>query len=139
MKIELYRKFKGADYTIGDLKIDGKKFCETLEDTVRKIDEKGNGKIDGKTAIPASEYLISLTYSSRFGYYLPLLEGVPHFSGVRIHSGNTAEDTEGCILVGENKEKGKVINSKKWFDNLNALFCKLIVLQKKEPITIKIF
>lgn len=114
MKLELKRIFKGANYTIGRLYIDGAYFCDTLEDTVRPE----GVKIAGKTAIPAGKYPLELTESWRFDCLMPLIKNVPNFSGVRIHSGNTAEDTEGCILVGLNKVKGKVINSRKTYDKL---------------------
>ena len=114
MKLELKRIFKGKDYTIGRLYIDGAYFCDTLEDTVRPE----GVKIPGKTAIPAGKYPVELTESLRFDCLMPLIKNVPNFSGIRIHSGNTAEDTEGCILVGLNKVKGKVINSRKTYDKL---------------------
>lgn len=120
MNIIVKRIFKGPDYTIGKLYIYGKYFCDTLEDTVRPA----GVKIPGKTAIPAGKYKIKLTESLRFGKLMPRLENVPGFTGVLIHSGNTAEDTEGCILVGKNDRQGWVSNSK---DTFNKLF---IVLQE---------
>lgn len=105
MKLELVRHYLGENYTIGKLSIDRKYFCDTLEDAVRPI------KIYGKTAIPFGTYKIILNESPRFGRVLPRLLNVPKFDGVLIHRGNTAEDTAGCILVGENRVKGKVINS----------------------------
>lgn len=107
MKVEVKRTFKGAEYTIGHLYIDGQYFCDTLEDTVRT-----GIKIAGKTAIPAGIYKVKKTMSPRFKTILPEILNVPNFSGVRIHSGNTAKDTEGCLLLGLNKTKGAVINSK---------------------------
>lgn len=105
MKITLKRNFKGPDYTIGKLYIDGHYFCDTLEDTVRKV------KIAGKTAIPAGTYKVKKTMSPRFKKILPEILNVPNFTGVRIHAGNTAADTDGCLLLGLNKEKGKVLCS----------------------------
>lgn len=107
MKVEVKRIFKGTEYTIGKLFIDGNYYCDTLEDVVRT-----DKKIPGKTAIPAGEYKVKVTWSPRFKRYLPEILNVPGFSGVRIHSGNTASETEGCLLLGLNKEKGKVLNSK---------------------------
>ena len=117
MNIIIKRIFKGPDYTIGRLSIDGKYFCDTLEDTVRPA----GVKIPGRTAIPAGKYKIKLTESLRFGRLMPRLENVPGFTGVLIHSGNTAEDTEGCILVGKNRVKGKVLDSRETFARLFKL------------------
>lgn len=113
MEITVQRKWKKAAYTVGKMYLNGEPFCETLEDTVRTIAPDGTGKIKGKTAIPAGRYLVTLTYSPKFGRVLPLLHRVPHFSAIRIHSGNTAADTDGCILVGKNKAVGKVLESRK--------------------------
>ena len=105
MKLTLKRIFKGENYTIGKLHIDGEYFCDTLEDAIRDI------KVYDETAIPAGSYKVTITLSPRFRRWLPLLHDVPNFEGVRIHRGNTAEDTHGCILVGQNKIKGQVVNS----------------------------
>lgn len=107
MKLTLKRNFKGPDYTIGKLYIDGHYFCDTLEDTVRPAGQK----IAGKTAIPAGDYKVIKSYSPRFKKILPEILDVPGFSGVRIHAGNTAKDTEGCLLLGLNKTKGAVLDS----------------------------
>lgn len=132
MKLELYRKFLGKDYTIGKLFINGEYFCDTLEDTVRPEGEK----ILGKTAIPYGTYDIILTMSPRFKRILPLLLNVPNFEGVRIHNGNLPEHTEGCILVGFNKQKGMVLNSK---DTLAKLMFELNIADiKQEKILIEI-
>lgn len=117
MIITIKRIFKGPDYTIGRMSIDDKYFCDTLEDTVRAP----GLKIPGKTAIPAGKYKIKLTESLRFGRLMPRLENVPGFTGVLIHAGNTAEDTEGCILVGKNRVKGKVLDSRETFQKLFKL------------------
>jgi hypothetical protein len=114
MKLKLYRKFLGNKYTIGKLFINDEYICDTLEDVVRSE----GAKVYGETAIPYGTYEIVLTMSPRFKKVLPLLLNVPNFEGVRIHTGNTERDTEGCILVGYNKVKGKVINSKIAFDKV---------------------
>lgn len=106
MQITVKRTFKGPEYTIGKLYIDGAYFCDTLEDTVRAE------KIAGKTAIPAGKYKVKKTMSPRFKTVLPEILNVPNFTGVRIHSGNTAKDTDGCLLLGLNKTKGAVLCSK---------------------------
>ena len=106
MIVSVKRTFKGAEYTIGKLYIDGHYLCDTLEDTVR------NGiKIAGKTAIPAGKYKVKKTMSPRFKKILPEILNVPGFSGVRIHNGNTADDSSGCVLLGLNKVKGTVLDS----------------------------
>ena len=109
MKLHLQRRYKGESYTIGSLYINSTYFCDTLEDKVRNIPVEG--KVWGKTAIPEGEYKIILNYSPKFKRHLPRLLEVPYFEGILIHRGNTAEDSAGCILLGENKVKGKVINS----------------------------
>lgn len=139
MKILLKRIAWGKNYTIGKLYLDGQYFCDTLEDVDRDlnkdgdIDDKGEEKVYGETAIPAGKYNVELTMSARFGRVLPLIKDVPHFTGIRIHRGNTSFDTHGCILVGINSEKGKVTNSALTEANL------IRALQKSyEPITITI-
>ena len=117
MKLTLNRIALRKTYTIGKLYIDGKYFCDTLEDTVRDTNKSGkfdNGekKIKGKTAIPYGTYEIKWTYSPRFKKYTPQLMNVPQFEGIRIHAGNSSTDTEGCLLLGENKKVGMVLNSR---------------------------
>lgn len=113
MKLELIRHALKADYTIGRLFIDGIYFCDTLEDTVRT-----GPKVFGKTAIPQGTYKVQITYSNRFKQPMPLLIDVPGFSGIRIHPGNTAEDTHGCILVGKNTIKGRLTESRNTYYRL---------------------
>jgi hypothetical protein len=113
MQITVNRLYRRPTYTIGKLYIDGSYFCDTLEDTVRNIRPEGTGKIYGKTAIPAGTYRVQMTYSPKFKRKLPLLIDVPNFTGVRIHAGNTAADTDGCVLVGRNRAVGMVLDSRK--------------------------
>lgn len=110
MELKLLRKYKKPTYTIGTLSVDGAYLCDTLEDRVRDLVTER--KVKGSTAIPAGRYRIILNWSPRFGKPLPLLLDVPHFEGIRIHAGNTAKDTEGCILVGRNTQPGTVTESK---------------------------
>ena len=120
MKLKLKRRYLGEKYTIGSLYIDGVYFSDTIEDKVRDfnadgdLDDPGEKKIYGETAIPFGTYKIELTLSPKFKRLLPLLLNVKSFTGIRIHRGNTAEDSAGCILPGENKVKGKVVNSTKY-------------------------
>ena len=100
--------------TLGEMLLDGAHECYTLEDVVR--DEK----IDGETAIPAGKYRVVLTMSQRFGKVLPELLNVPNYQGVRIHSGNVAADTRGCILVGEEKGADRVLRSREAMIELMA-------------------
>lgn len=95
MDILINRKHGTKGYTSGELSIDGDFFCYTLEDEERPF------KIFGQTAIPAGKYEVTLTYSNRFKKRLPLLLNVPAFDGIRMHAGNSAYDTEGCILLGD--------------------------------------
>jgi hypothetical protein len=102
--------------TIGELYIDRERFCYTLEDPVR---EK---KIPKVTAIPYGTYTIIMTYSPKFEMMMPLLCGVPNYEGVRIHAGNNAQDTDGCILVGFTKGKDVIGESRKAFNTLLTMF-----------------
>ncbi len=117
MKLTLKRIALRPTYTIGKLYIDDAYFCDTLEDTVRDTNKSGkfdNGeqKIKGKTAIPYGTYEIKWTYSPRFKKHTPQLMNVPSFEGIRVHAGNTSADTEGCLILGKNKQVGKVLNSR---------------------------
>ena len=121
MKLILTRHARRADYTIGRLEDEnGKKICDTLEPTWRDY-KGGELKIPKKSAIPECTYRVVVTKSRRFQKYLPLLVGVPGFEGVRIHSGNTNKDTEGCILVGHNLQVGKVLWSRITLEKLMKL------------------
>lgn len=112
MKIEVKRLHRTDNSTIGELTIDGKFECYTLEDIERNV------KIKGETAIPKGTYKVIINQSNRFKRMLPLLIGVPNFDGVRIHAGNSNHDTEGCILVGQNRSVDYITKSRKAFDSL---------------------
>ena len=126
MKIEVKRLHRTSNSTIGELTIDGKFECYTLEDVERDV------KIKGETAIAKGTYKVVINQSNRFKRLLPLLINVPNFEGVRIHAGNSNHDTEGCILVGQNRSLDYITKSRKAFD---SLFKKM---QKAKNITITI-
>ena len=119
MEISVKRLWPKTDYTVGRMWIDGIFFSNTLEDPVREIAEDGTGKIYGKTAIPAGRYKVVYWYSQKFKRRMPRLLDVPHFDGILIHAGKTAENTLGCILVGLNTQKGKLTSSRYYSDELN--------------------
>ena len=140
MKITLKRIALKDTYTIGKLYIDGEYFCDTLEDKVRDLNKNGvfdNGekKIYGETAIPYGTYNVKWTYSNKFKKYMPLIENVPSFAGIRIHAGNSSADTQGCVLVGENKAVGKVLNSK---NTVNKLYPIIEKACKNDSVTMEI-
>lgn len=126
MKITLKRIAFKSTYTIGKMYIDEQYFCDTLEDFNRDINHNGifdnnEKKIYGETAIPFGTYEVIVNYSNKFKRELPLLLNVPYFEGIRIHRGNTSKDTLGCILVGENKKIGMVLNSAPYEIKLTSL------------------
>jgi Family of unknown function (DUF5675) len=130
MHMTLKRTTETDESTIGELLIDGEFECFTLEDPVRVA------KIKGRTAIPADTYKVVITRSPRFKKDMPRLLDVPNFDGILIHIGNTAKDTEGCILVGQGKGKNSISQSKVAFE---ALFNKLsAALKGEETVTIEI-
>ena len=114
MELTLKRDKLTSDFTLGELSIDGQHFCYTVEDTVRDV------KIHGKTAIPYGRYKVILNMSNRFKVVMPLLLDVPNYEVVRIHSGNTAADTEGCLIVGMERTANGVGLSRIAFQKLMA-------------------
>ena len=112
MVITVKRLYKTDNSVIGEMLIDGIFECFTLEDVERPV------KIKGETAIPKGTYRVIINESNRFKRLLPLLIDVPNFEGVRIHSGNSNHDTEGCILVGQTRNKNYIGQSRKAFDKL---------------------
>ena len=119
MKIVLQRTVFTEKSTIGQLMVNDRFECHTLEDRDRFI-EDGSEKVYGETAIPRGVYHVTRTMSSRFKKVLPLLRDVPNFTGVRIHTGNHDGNTEGCILVGEYNE-----GTQDWVSNSREAFKKL--------------
>lgn len=148
MKLTLKRIALKPTYTIGKLYVDNHYFCDTLEDKVRDLNKDGDlndvdeGKVAGQTAIPYGTYKVTMDvqspkFSQRASYawckgYLPRLLNVPHFEGIMIHSGNTADHSSGCILVGENRVRGQVLNS------MNTLKRLVGILKGADDITITI-
>lgn len=135
MTIKIDRKYKKLGYTISNLYIDGVWFCNALEDTDRglrqtmPVEEIRQKKIYGMTAIPSGRYIVRMDivspkysqydwYRKNFGGRMPRLENVKGFEGILIHPGNDALDSYGCILVGVNKQKGKVLESRATFQRL---------------------
>ena len=129
MDLKLVREIFTTESTIGSLSVNGKFECYTLEDRVRPV------KVKGSTAIPYGHYEVVVSFSERFQKPLPLLLSVPNFDGVRIHPGNEAKDTEGCILVGTEKSSNFVSNSQVAF---KKLFAKILAASKVEKIFIEI-
>ena len=138
MKIKLVRIAFKDTYTIGKLYVDGVYFSDTIEDKDRGLDDSMtvreilNKKVKGETAIPTGHYNIEITYSPKYKRMMPLLIGVKGYSGIRIHSGNTAKDTEGCLLVGKNTKVGMVLESRNTYQRLFAM------MQGQKNITIDI-
>lgn len=140
MELNLKRKYKDPKYTIGDLYINDKLFCNTIEDTDRGLKDSMTltdikaKKVYGQTAIPTGTYEIDMntvspkfknrSWAKPYGGKLPRLIEVKGFDGVLIHVGNTAEDSLGCILVGKNTAKGKVKESTAIFNQLMTLLLK---------------
>lgn len=138
MRIELVRIAFKETYTIGKLYVDGKYFSDVLEDVDRGLDSSMSEseilkkKVKGQTAIPTGHYVINITYSPKYKRMMPLLLDVKGFSGIRIHSGNSSKDTEGCLIVGKNKKVGMVLESR---DTYQRLFK---IMEGQKEITIDI-
>ena len=132
MKLIRDRKHSPSGCLYGNLYVNDKPECWTLEDVEREV------KIPGKTAIPVGVYEVIITPSNRFKRDLPLLLNVPNFSGVRIHTGNAAADTEGCILVGDAPDPAE-----EWLGQSRAAFSRLFpkiqsAVMGGEKVTIEI-
>lgn len=140
MRLTLKRIANRSTYCIGKLYLNGKYLFDTLEDVDRGLsdamteDEVRNIKVKGETAIPVGIYKVILNYSPKYKRVMPLITNVKGYSGIRIHSGNSAKDTEGCILVGRNTIVGRLTESRKCYD---ALF-KRLQQKGSNDITIEI-
>lgn len=140
MELRLSRRWFTDQATVGELFIDGVRECFTLEDQVRADRDPSTpereAKVPGRTAIPAGTYRVTVTWSPRFQTQLPRLADVPGFTGILIHAGNTAEDTQGCILVGRSRGVDAIYESRK---ALAALLRRLEwAEQNGDPMTITI-
>ena len=141
MEIIVNRFEKRSHSVVSEMLINGIHECYILEDTDRGLDssmllsEIKTLKVPGKTAIPTGRYRITISFSNRFQKYLPELHDVTGFAGIRIHSGNTPEDTEGCLLPGLTFQNDCVGNSRVAFEKLMQ---KLLIAEKKEEIYITI-
>lgn len=139
MNIQVIRETFTSKSTIGKMYIGGRFFCYTLEDVDRDknkdgdLNDAGEQKVYGQTAIPRGKYNVIINMSNRFKVLMPLIQNVPGFEGIRIHNGNKSADTHGCILVGESKGIDFIGNSKMAFAKLMDILTK-----SKTPITIEI-
>lgn len=131
MKLLLKRAASKHQCTLGDLYADDEWVCYTLEDEVQT-----GPKVSGKTAIPAGTYTVTIDLSTRFGRLMPHVLDVPGFTGIRIHPGNTAENTDGCILVGNTKGVASIGSSRAAYSVLFALLSE--AKRKGETITLEI-
>lgn len=124
MELKLVRDLKNDKYTLGSLYIDNAFFCYTVEDTVRDknndgdLKDIGEAKVYGETAIPKGNYKVILSMSNRFKKLMPEVLNVPEFTGIRIHAGNTAIDSHGCIIVGTVRTPNGVGLSRQCFTRL---------------------
>ena len=142
MELRLERKYRSNNYCIDKLYINGKYFSDALEDPDRgltdsmSLEEIKKIKIKGNTCIPYGTYNVIITYSPRFKRNLPLINNVKGFDGIRVHNGNTPQDSSGCVLLGFNKIKGQVIDSKVTVNKFIDIVQK--ALNKGEKVTIEI-
>lgn len=128
MILTLQRGTLLEDRTLGEFLLDGRHFAWTLEDKMREVHEADGSwiwhsglKVPGETAIPAGVYEIVVTYSNRFGRPLPLVLGVPDFEGVRLHGGNRPDQTDGCPLLGLDKDDTRIWNCARPINDLTVL------------------
>ena len=140
MELKLKRTKFEKNYTEGKLYINGKYFCDTIEDTERNLplkcpttfECKCKEKIYGETAILKGIYKVILSFSNRFKKILPEILNVEHFKGIRIHGGNKAEDSHGCILLGIKSKDGEILSSQITIKKF------ILLLEKEKEITINI-
>ena len=136
MELKLVRDQLSPTFTHGKLYVNGVFQCYTLEDTDRGL-EVGGKKIAGKTAIPLGKYPVVVNRSPRFKADMPLLVDVPQFVGIRIHSGNSEKDTEGCILVGEIRGKDTIASSRPAYAKLFEMLREAYLREEEIAISIE--
>lgn len=118
MKVVIERYERAKNYTIGNMYVDGRLFCNTIEDADRGLCQDMSEaqiaakKVYGETAIPTGKYKVQITYSPKYKRKMPQILNVKGFEGIRIHSGNTAKDSLGCVLLGDKLKAGFVTNSR---------------------------
>lgn len=139
-EVRLERAWRLETYTVGKVFVDGQRFCESMEDKDRGLtqdmseEEIKRVKVYGETAIPTGVYTVKMTYSQKYKRKMPEVLNVPGYSGIRIHSGNTAKDSLGCILLGRNTKVGMVTESRKTCKEFERLLeaaggeCKLTIV-----------
>ena len=139
-EVILERAWRQETYTVGKVIIDGKRFCESMEDKDRGLtqdmseEEIKRVKVYGETAIPTGVYTVKMTYSQKYKRKMPEVLNVPGYSGIRIHSGNTAKESLGCILLGRNTKVGMITESRKMCQEFERLLkaaggeCKLTIV-----------
>lgn len=136
MKIKVVRSVFGPTSTLGRMFINDAFFAYTLEDTVRHLNGDCSRKVKSQTAIDPGTYEVVISFSNNFQRYLPLLLKVPCFEGIRIHGGNTCQDSHGCILIGEKSNmQDKIWNCA---SKMSGLMARLKAVEKKEKIWIEI-
>lgn len=135
MKLRLHREVFGDSFTLGTMYLDGDFLGYTCEDTDRRL-ENGGEKVYGKTAIPRGQYPVFVSWSQRFQRYLPEVAGVRQFVGVRIHGGNDAGDTLGCILLGSKR----TVDGVRECAAINKHLMEMLgwAEQRKEPVTLTV-
>jgi hypothetical protein len=146
MELGVFRKYFNENYTIGKFFIDSRYLCDTLEDKVRDLQDKnhdgdfndpGEGKVYGQTAIPCGRYSVSIVWWNKHQKFVAGINGVPGFTSILIHAVATAKDTEGCIGVGENKAKGRLVNGPYYSGLITDMVSKAIDAGERVFITIK--
>jgi hypothetical protein len=146
MELGLSRRFCKETYTIGRFFANSKYFCDTLEDKVRDLKDlngdgdfkdEGEGKVYGETAIPAGRYKVGIYFWLKHKKEVPILIDVPGFTGILIHTGTNPKHTEGCILVGQNKQKGRLTDGPYYLTTLTQMIRDAISDDDEVWITIR--